>query len=52
MPLEQEKVAPMALFTSSEGKYKRGKRQDERGKTRNFSIYFVKILVKRARKLG
>ena len=52
MPLEQEKVVPMALFTPSEGKNKRGKRQNERGETRNFLIYFVKILVKRARKLG
>ena len=51
MPLEQEKVVPMALFTPSEGKNKRGKRQKERGKTRNFLIYFVKILVKTARKL-
>ena len=32
MPLEQEKVVPMALFTPSEGKNKRGKRQNERGK--------------------
>ena len=47
---KQEKVAPMALFTPSEGKNKRGKRQNERGKTRNFLIYFVKILVKTARK--
>ena len=52
MALEQEKVVPMALFTPSEGKNKRGKRQNERGETRNFLIYFVKILVKRARKLG
>ena len=52
MPLEQEKVVPIALFTPSEGKNKRGKRQNERGETRNFLIYFVKILVKRARKLG
>ena len=52
MPLEQEKVVPMVLFTPSEGKNKRGKRQNERGETRNFLIYFVKILVKRARKLG
>ena len=51
MPLEQEKVVPMALFTLSEGKNKREKRQDERGKTRIFLIYFVKILVKAARKL-
>ena len=47
MPLEQEKVVPMALFTPSEGKNKR----DKRGKTRNFLISFVKILVKTARKL-
>ena len=33
-------------------KIRGGKRQDERGKTRNFLIYFVKILIKRARKLG
>lgn len=32
MLLEQEKVVPMALFTPSEGKNKRGKRQNERGK--------------------
>ena len=32
MPLEQEKVVPMALFTPSEGKNKRGKKQNERGK--------------------
>ena len=51
MPLEQEKVVPMALFTPSEGKNKRGKRQNERGKTRIFLIYFVKILIKAARKL-
>ena len=49
MPLEQEKVVPMALFTPSKGKNKRGKRQNERGKTRNFLIFFVKILVKRAK---
>ena len=42
----------MALFTPSEGKIKRRKRQNKRGKTRNFLINFVKILVKRARKLG
>lgn len=42
----------MALFTPSEGKNKRGKRQNKRGKTRNFLIFFVKILVKRARKNG
>ena len=52
MPLEQEKVVPITLFTPSEGKNKRGKRQNERGKTRIFLIYFVKILIKRARKLG
>lgn len=51
MPLEQEKVVPITLFTPSEGKNKRGKRQNERGKTRNFLISFVKILVKTARKL-
>ena len=39
----------MALFTPSKGKNKRGKRQNERGKTRNFLIFFVKILVKRAK---
>ena len=48
-PQKQEKVAPMTLFTPSEGKNKRGKRQDEREKTRNFLIYFVKILIKRAK---
>ena len=42
----------MALFTPSEGKNKRGKRQDERGKTRNFLIYFIKILAKQQEKLG
>ena len=52
IPLEQEKVVPMALFTPSEGKNKRGKRQDERGKTRNFLIYFIKILAKQQEKLG
>ena len=41
----------MALFTPSEGKNKRGKRQNERGKTRIFLIYFVKILVKKHKKL-
>ena len=55
MLLGAKKVVPMALFTPSEGKNKRSKRQNEREKrgfTRNFLIYFVKILVKRARKLG
>ena len=52
MLLGAKKVVPMALFTPSEGKNKRSKRQNERGETRNFLIYFVKILVKRARKLG
>ena len=52
MLLGAKKVVPMALFTPSEGKNKRGKRQNERGETRNFLINFVKILVKRARKLG
>ena len=42
-------MVPMALFTPSKGKNKRGKRQNERGKTRNFLIFFVKILVKRAK---
>lgn len=46
---EQEKVVPMALFTPSEGKNKRGKRLNEEGKTRNFLIYFAKILIKRAK---
>ena len=50
--LKLEEVAPKVLFTPSEGKNKRGKRQNERGKTRNFLIFFVKILVKRARKTG
>ena len=49
MLLGAKKVVPMALFTPSEGKNKRGKRQNERGETRNFLIYFVKILVKRAK---
>ena len=35
----------------SEGKNKRGKRLNERGKIRNSLINFVKILVKTARKL-
>ena len=39
----------MALFTPSEGKNKRGKRLNEEGKTRNFLIYFAKILIKRAK---
>ena len=39
----------MALFTPSEGKNKRGKRLNEGGKTRNFLIYFAKILIKRAK---
>lgn len=52
MPLEAKKVVPITLFTPSEGKNKRGKRLNERGKTRNFLIYFVKILVKRVRKFG
>ena len=52
MLLGAKKVVPMALFTPSEGKNKRGKRQNERGETRNFLIYFVKILVKRASKTG
>ena len=42
-------MVPMALFTPSKGKNKRGERQNERGKTRNFLIFFVKILVKRAK---
>ena len=42
----------MALFTPSEGKNKRGKMQNERGKTRNFLIYFVKILVKKQENWG
>ena len=32
MPLEQEKVVPMALFTPSEGKNKRGKGRMKGGK--------------------
>ena len=51
MPLEQEKVVPMALFTPSEGKIRGVKGRIKGGKTRNFLIYFVKILVKTARKL-
>ena len=49
MLLRAKKVVQMALFTPSEGKNKRGKREDEREKTRNFLIYFVKILIKRAK---
>lgn len=52
MLLRARKVVPMALFTPSEGKNKRGKRQNERGKTRNFLIYFVKILVKKQENWG
>ena len=42
----------MVLFSPSEDKNKRGKRQNERGKTRNFLIYFVKILVKKQENWG
>ena len=42
----------MALFTPSEGKNKRGKRLNERGKTRNFLIYFCQDSRKKSKKTG
>ena len=55
MPLEQEKVVPMALFTPSEGKNKRGKRQNERGKTRIYKEFldiFCQDSHKKSKKTG
>ena len=50
MPLEARKSGSDGTFQPPQKAKTRGKRVNERGKTRNFSIYFVKILVKTARK--
>ena len=59
LDLNDRKMLLKARKSGSDGTFQppqkaktRGKRVNERGKTRNFLIYFVKILVKTARKLG
>lgn len=52
MLLRARKVVPMALFTPSEGKNKRGKRLNEGGENEELLDIFCQDSHKKSKKLG